>query len=384
MLILLWVIAITTGALCILYTILIARYCYGWISTEEAVKEAAPQVTVAVIIAARNEEKTLARCLDALAAQVYPAGAYEIIIADDHSEDGTAAVIGSYAVRHANIRSVRLSDPLISGKKQAIAAAIAATGAELIITTDADCTMDRHWLATLAAFYEKTGSKMIVGPVSFEAPGSLFEKLQDVELMALMGSTAGSLYDHHATLCNGANLAYPRDVFYGVGGFAGIDQKASGDDVLLMYRIAAKYGSGVRFLKSREAIVYTPAKKRLRDFISQRKRWASKGLDALNGSAKRVSLLVYGFSFLLLLMGLISGFAALKSAVCLPFLWVCLIMMGIKCIIDFLLLFLAASFFRRQHELFYFLPLQLIYILYVTAVGALGSIGKYEWKGRKF
>lgn len=378
------IITIITAALCALYTLMIACFAYGWLRTESFQKKNNATTRLAVIIAARNEEMMIGKCLDALIVQAYDHSLFEIIVADDHSSDATAAIVQQYAGRYENIKLIRLSDPKESGKKKAIAAAIAQTQAELIVTTDADCTMGNNWLSSIAAFYEEKRCKMIVGPVAFAPVETLFEKVQSLELMALMGSTAGSLFYHKATLCNGANLAYTREVFHELNGFSGIDEKASGDDVLLMYKLGKKYPESIAFLKDRDAIVTTPAKKRFSEFISQRKRWASKGLGALNGPSKAVALLVYGCSFSILLMGLISGFASLRSGIYLPFFKIGLILFAIKCIIDILLLFLAAFFFRRLRDLFYFLPLQLIYIVYVVVVGMQGNRGKYEWKGRKF
>ncbi|MCW3085078.1 MAG: hypothetical protein JWP12_2444 [Bacteroidetes bacterium] len=376
------IVALITAVLCILYTALIARYCYGWIKTRSPGNKNNFPVTIAVIVAARNEEKNIAECLDKLLAQTYPAANVEIIVMDDHSTDLTGMVIQRYTEKYRNVKLISLAET--SGKKNAIAAAIAVTQAELIVTTDADCTMGKNWLETIVGFYSATDSKMIVAPVAFTKPVSVFEKMQSLEFMALMGSTAGSLYFNAAILCNGANLAYTRAVFNELNGFSGIDGGASGDDVLLMYKIAEKYPEKIRFLKDAEAIVYTPAKKTFSEFMNQRKRWASKGFGAMNPATRMVSVLVYSVSFMLLFMGFLTGFAALKSAVYLPFFEFCLIMTGIKCIIDFLLLFLAASFFKRKHELFLFLPEQLLYMLYVVVVGMLGSTGKYEWKGRKF
>ena len=42
-------------------------------------------------------------------------------------------------------------------------------------------------------------------------------------------------------MCNGANLAYERKAFFEVNGFTGIDHIASGDDMLLMQKIAQRF-----------------------------------------------------------------------------------------------------------------------------------------------
>ena len=51
-------------------------------------------------------------------------------------------------------------------------------------------------------------------------------------------------------MCNGANLAYEKQLFYQVDGFTGIDTIASGDDMLLMNKVAEKYPQQLGFVKS--------------------------------------------------------------------------------------------------------------------------------------
>ncbi len=58
-------------------------------------------------------------------------------------------------------------------------------------------------------------------------------------------------------MCNGANLAYERKVFYEVNGFTGIDHIASGDDMLLMQKIAQRFPGKISYLLSKESIVTT-------------------------------------------------------------------------------------------------------------------------------
>src|SRR5690606_41405437 len=78
------------------------------------------------------------------------------------------------------------------------------------------------------------------------------------------------------TTCNGANLAYRRDIFYEVGGFNVIDELASGDDELLLHKIAERFPSRIAFCKSVKAMVYTDAKPDLKSYMSKRKSLASK------------------------------------------------------------------------------------------------------------
>lgn len=371
------VLACLTG---LTYFFLILSFCYGWIKTEYFIETSDSTTSVAIIVPARNEEPTITLCLQALFAQDYPTALFTIIVVDDHSEDETAEVIKPFIQIHKNLKLICASG---SGKKSAIAEAVAMADVELIITTDADCRMGTHWLSTIVSFYKRSGARMIVAPVMFEEEKSLFEKFQSLEFLALMGSTGGSLYSGHPIMCNGANLAYTKEVFKALNGFEGIENTASGDDVLLMYKLNSEYKNAVKFLKSREAIVYTKAKRSVSDFVSQRKRWASKGFLAMNPETRFVSATVYLFNLFLVVCFVCSLFSHLKSPVGLSFLQICLILTGIKCFIDFLLLFLAASFFRRKQFLYLFLPEQVIYIFYVVIIGFIGGRGKLDWKGRK-
>jgi cellulose synthase/poly-beta-1,6-N-acetylglucosamine synthase-like glycosyltransferase len=377
---LLWTITIIACLLCAAYVLMIVLFSVGWIRTGHSVTVPSAMVSVAVVIAARNEEDTISACLDALLLQSYT-GEVNIIVVDDHSEDRTADAVREYCIRYPRIRLLNTEG---SGKKAAITTAVQGTDAELIITTDADCVTDAEWLESIVSFYEETDAVMIVAPVAFVNEKSMFEKMQSLEMLALMGSTCGSLYFNKAILCNGANLAYTRKAFNEVRGFEGIDRQPSGDDVLLMYKIRERYPKGLRFLKDHRAIVSTPAKASLHEFVEQRKRWASKSFAAFNAETKWVSALVYLFSLFILLMAVLSPLASVNSGICLSFFQICLILTGIKCVFDFLLLFLAASFFKKQRYLYLFLPEQFMYVFYVVLTGLLGKRGRFEWKGRKF
>ena len=102
--------------------------------------------------------------------------------------------------------------------------------------------------------------------------------MQTLEFSYLIGIGAAFIGNGRASTCNGANLAYRKDVFYQVGGFTGIDDLASGDDELLLQKVAERFAGRIGFLKHFDAVVYTHAKPTLADFLQQRRRWASKSV----------------------------------------------------------------------------------------------------------
>ncbi|MEO6904476.1 MAG: glycosyltransferase [Bacteroidia bacterium] len=366
------------------YVLVISVLCYGWVSTKKRELDLTRVVKISVIVAARNEEANISLCLQSIIHQFYLKHHYELIIIDDASTDSTNAIITSFCKNHDFIKMITLDDATKSaGKKRAIEKAIQIATGELIVTVDADCTMNKNWLSTIAAYYCKTNAKMIVGPVCFYEENTVFEKMQTVEFMALIASGAGALYFNKAIMCNGANLIYTKEAFNLVNGFKGTENIASGDDVLLMYKIKEKYANGIHFLKQQDAIVYTKAKTNFSEFINQRKRWASKGFMNFNKETKVVSLIVYLFNSLIVVLPFFDLIKVTDNYFSSSFFEISLILLLIKCVIDFLLLFLAASFFKKISLLIYFIPEQLIYLFYVVSISFLSIAGTYEWKSRK-
>jgi cellulose synthase/poly-beta-1,6-N-acetylglucosamine synthase-like glycosyltransferase len=110
----------------------------------------------------------------------------------------------------------------------------------LIVTTDADCIASPAWLRTIVAFYETFDPVLIAAPVTFFSKGTFFDIFQSLDFMALQGITGATIHKKFHAMCNGANLAYTKKAFDEVGGFTGIDNIASGDDMLLMHKISVK------------------------------------------------------------------------------------------------------------------------------------------------
>src|SRR5690606_28290716 len=228
------------------------------------------------LIAARNEEANIGRTLLDILAQQFPRELLEIIVIDDHSTDGTSAVVGSFSAQGVRLLKLNESKPLNSYKKKAITEGIAIATGDIIVTTDADCRMGPKWLATVVGYMEANQYALVSSPVVYSEERSFFEELQTLEFLYLIGLGAAGIGNGNPTTCNGANLAYRRDVFFEMGGFKGIDNLASGDDELFLHKVAEKYAHKIGFCKSRDAVVFTDAKPDLASFISQRKRWASK------------------------------------------------------------------------------------------------------------
>ncbi|GAB3284092.1 glycosyltransferase [Larkinella harenae] len=332
---------------------------------------------ISVIIPVRNEEFTLPLLLKDLQQQSYPADCFEVIVADDSSTDNTLKVIHSLqGVMPYSLRALPLTnEPTTSPKKRAIRQSITRATGDLIVTTDGDCRVGPRWLATIAAFYQQTGARLISGPISFTPDHTVFGNLQTVESSSLIGSGACTMAIGFPTMCNGANLTYEKRVFEEVGGFEGIDHVASGDDELLMHKVAIRYPNGVRFLKSPDAIVHTAPQPTLRAFYQQRKRWASKWRAYQSIVPSLLAVFIFASNFAFLAAPLFYFFGNLSIAQLIG-------LMALKAVPEWLFLGSVLTFLEKKRLVGWIPFTQLVYPLYVVFFGLVAQQKGFQWKGR--
>lgn len=375
----------------LLYTLLILYYWRSWLSIpsfKPQLINIIPKTKISVIIPARNEEENIANCLESVCNQSYPKELFEVLVVDDHSTDNTATIVRSYKNKNVKLISLKdfVKDELNSYKKKAIEVAIAQSTGELIVATDADCFTNEHWLQTIAAFYEQYDAAFIAAPVAIDCSNKFIELFQGLDFMTLQGITGASVHKKIHSMCNGANLAYTKKAFEAVNGFAGIDNIASGDDMLLMHKIYKLHPDKVMFLKSKEAIIQTAPVKSVKEFFNQRIRWASKADKYDDKRIFAVLLLVYLVNVLLLALPIAaiawSGkYSILNIEYSLIGIWIFLLLL--KTIIELIFLLPVSKFFGKQQMLWLFPFMQPFHILYTVIAGWLGKFGSYKWKDRK-
>ncbi|HKC35445.1 MAG TPA: glycosyltransferase [Chitinophagaceae bacterium] len=364
---------ITIGFL-VVYSILILFYRAGWQELKPFSQPGLPpSIEISVIIAARNEEENIGKLLTSLEKQTYPRHLFEVIVVDDHSTDKTATIVNSFSF--AKLIKLQL-DNINSYKKKAIETGIAAASGDLIVTTDADCIVKESWLRTIAAFKEETNAIFIAAPVMMEYRSNLLQTFQTLDFLVLQGITAASVQKRIHNMCNGANLAYERKVFFEVNGFSGIDHIASGDDMLLMQKIAKRFPGKISYLLSKEAVTTTQAAKTWKELFSQRIRWASKATNYNDIKIFGALFLVYFFNCALLGL-LIAGFW-------MHFLWSGFVgILIIKTFIELLFIYPVAKFYNKLSLLKLFPFFQPLHIVYTVIAGWFGVFGRFEWKGRR-
>lgn len=373
---------IISAILALGYAVLLLLYKWGWHKqmSFSIPPSFLPQTKISIIIPARNEAHNIEACLQSILKNNYPIALYEIIVVDDHSTDDTYKKI--IAIDAPNIRCIKLSEHLQANellnayKKKAIEIAIDQSSGTLIITTDADCTVQPNWLRNIAACYQQNHAAMIIGAVDFTNNGSIVALFQSLDFMSMQGITVAAHTLGLGNMSNGANLAFSRQAFNEVEGYKGINHLASGDDYLLMMKMQKKFPKQITYLKAQETIVRTAPQPDWLSFLNQRIRWASKSGKYDDFKMTAVLLGVYLFNLYFLYL-FIVGFYHTEAWILLAFLLLA------KTIVELFYLFPVAHFFHKRQQLWVFPLLQPLHIAYIILAGLMGFIGVYQWKGRR-
>ena len=358
-----------------LYLIIIAAFTFGLYNLKEKFYfiDIKNIVKVSVLIAARNEEKNIVKLLQSLYNQTFPKEFFEVIIVDDHSVDNTRKYIEEFINNHKDI-NIKLLKAESEGKKKAISQALHNAENELIMVTDADCELNSLWIESIVGFYQDKKCKMILAPVLLSPANNLFEKMQVLEHLSLIASTAGSASIGVPVMCNGANMAYEREAALEVEKLRHDFNIESGDDMFLLEQFVKKYGhKNVKFFLEKTVIVKTKTCKTIKEFLRQRRRWVSKSKSYTNCKIILTALVVLFFN--------LSIVSLLLSAFFIPALWSLYILLTLlKFFIDFPILKSIANFMDQGKILVWALPLEFIYPFYVVFVALTGLILKVNWK----
>ncbi|WP_375605613.1 glycosyltransferase [Flavobacterium davisii] len=353
------------------YSINIFWLCVGFTKVKKfSYKQVDPKTTFSIIVPFRNENENLPNLLASFKKINYPSYLFEVILVDDDSDVKFEVLDYNYKI--VLIDTIRKSD---APKKDAINTAIAIAQNDWIITTDADCIVNKEWLTIYDAFIQENKPKMVASGVLFNPIKNFLQNFQYLDLLSLQGTTIGSFGNSQAFMCNGANFCYLKSFFEDLKGFEGNEKIASGDDVFLLQKAIKKDLKRVYFLKNKKATVYTKTEPTFKRLFYQRVRWASKTGNYQSIYSKQLGLSVFLMNFVLILLVCSSLFFGFGGKLL-------IMVLAIKSLVDYVLFRISSQYFEKPLR---FLILSIfIYAFFSSFVVIYSLFGQYSWKGRTF
>jgi len=327
---------------------------------------------VSVVIAARNEERNIRRCLDAIALLRYPQDLLEVILVNDRSTDATAAIVREYTARIPFLRLVNAepSTGPLHGKANALSQGIAASHGDIIMMTDADCAVPAGWVDETVKYYSDDSVGIVPGFTAIRAT-RLFEAMQTLDWFALFSVAAGANRLGFPITAIGNNLSVRKKAYEAVGGYEKIPFSIT-EDYALFHAVTAGTGYKARFPLDPATLVESEPCPTWRDLYRQRLRWFTGGRD-MNIASIAVFAVAWIFH-----AGLVAGLVIAPGVPVLSAL-------ALKVAVDLALCLPSLYAFRRWELLPAFPAYEIYYFLYVLIFPAIVLTGgKVVWKERSF
>lgn len=325
---------------------------------------------VSVVIAARDEQDNLAACLESTLNQTYGHKAFEVIVINDHSTDRTEHICREFQERFDNFSYLNArEDAQLRGKTNALDQGIEKAKGEVILITDADCSVPPTWVEWTARRY--IGSVGIVGGLTLQRASTRFEGMQSLDWAFLLGLAAATMSLRIPLSTIGNNLSFRKSAYLEVGGYRKIPFSVTEDFMLFQAIVQAKRWNYICPIDPKVLVTSQPCSG-WRELIRQKHRWGKGGLDMkLTG----FSIMAIGFGLnLLILLGLAAGEYVASAATL-------LMKMGS----EFAFLFSILQKQRHLQLLKYFLWFELYFVTYVLILPFLVFFGgRVIWKGRTY
>lgn len=271
-----WIILFSVFIAAILWFYLYVLHMLYTLENKNPVKDTEEQNLpfISVLVAARNEEKNLASCLESLIAQNYPPDKIEILVGSDASSDSTLAIAQSYGAKFSHLVTWDISSdsmPHTKGKARVLAFLAQKAKGEFLLVTDADCIVTPSWAKTLVQAFE-SNIAIVTGFTELSFTRNLFQLMQKLDWLLFMGINnilSNTFFSSATTIGN--NMAIRSTAYWQTGGYEKIPFSLTED--FKLYVEVKKIGWQTRNLISADAKVQSYAQDSWGSLLSQRQRW---------------------------------------------------------------------------------------------------------------
>jgi len=333
--------------------------------------------SVSIMIAARNEESTIAESLLSLENLQYPKELLQVIILNDRSTDQTREIALSYCdrLKHFSLIDIEKDVNGLFGKMNVLSQGIEQASGDIILITDADCRVQPTWVDQMCAYFTDDTS-MVGGLTTIESddPGEsdFFIRLQQMDWIFLQAIASGSAGIGLPVSILGNNFGFKRSMYNEMGGFPSIGFSLT-EDLALLKNMVSKTRYSLAYNINPLNMVRTVPLKRFSDFFEQRRRWLRGGF--------KVNIWGWTMMFISFIVHLmISGGLFIFPTNLLFISAVTSILL-----LDLSLIWRIARRINFGIHLLYFLAYEIFYVVYsVLLVLNLLSKSSIKWKQRTY
>jgi len=224
-----------------------------------------------ILIPAHNEEKVIARTLEAMLALDYPRNKLKVVVINDGSMDSTRSIIRNYASSDSRVRLYDIPKGEGGrGKSRALNLGVRQVRSEVVAIYDADNTPDKDSLRYLVANLLK--NKDLGGVIgkfrTVNKNHNFLTRFINVETLSFQSMLqAGRWQMHNIATLPGTNFVLWTHLIQKLGGW---DEEALTEDSELSIRI---YEAGYKIKFIPYAITYEQEPQEWKVWFLQRMRW---------------------------------------------------------------------------------------------------------------
>ncbi len=281
------------------------------------------ELSVSLVVPARNEETLLPRLLASLdKTDLTGVDRFELVIVNDRSTDRTEEIVKEFArtaawpVRIVEVPDDPLPNTKANPKQRALHIGTVSTESEIILFTDADCVVGPQWVRFMTLPFKDGRLGLLFGTVMPKGDGGFIRGYQSFDHVFRYYYTAGSAGLGNPTGGFGNNIAVRKKALEAVGGFASLRYSVT-EDAELIAEVRELHQFEVRPMLSPETIVWPEPQRTIAQMVPQSMRWNTGGLyapDAASRYSYRVVMLFLFWSVVLVVPGIFFPALLLTTA----------------------------------------------------------------------
>ena len=305
---------------------------------------------VSVVIAAKNEETDLPKCIAALEKLEYPKEKLEVVLVDDDSSDATGEIIRQASARNPHFKALNTKDyagTKLKAKARGISWGIENSTGEWIFISDADGEVPPLWLRHMLS--RANDSIGMIGGMLSVKPVSVLAVIERVSWAYTLPFAFGMAGWGSSFICVGPNMAMRRSIYEACGGLENAEFDVA-EDLALFRMVEDSEYTTLSYISPETTISLNPVPS-LKHLWSQQRRWLRGGFEG--GWEYGAGLtFVFGYHTILSFFLLTGWFYALEATALITLL---------KLGADFFMLWSEKKLLKKTHYLRFF-GIQSLYV----------------------